>query len=151
MSKKEYTYVSLRKKKIKSRVIYTKDNAIIQKMISDATSKDIDAYIHLKPEDIDYILYVSGSTSTIAGTGKGDNAHTKSIYPLVKHYEDCKNIKAILICFSIHETFPIMEIKEAMDGVYKVFNQDEEIIFSVLIDNTLAIDEVVVNSIVKRH
>ena len=57
----------------------------------------------------------------------------------------------ILICFSIHETFPIMEIKEGLDELYEPFDKDEEIIFSVLIDNKLAIDEVQANIIIKRH
>jgi len=83
--------------------------------------------------------------------GKGDDAHRKSLKPLIEHFKDCKSVLAILINFSIHETFPIMEVKEAMDEVYEIFNQDEEIIFSVLIDNNLARDEVQANTIIKRH
>jgi len=119
-------------------------------MISDATSKEIKSYIAIELEDIKVILNAEGLTSTISSIGRGKSPHKKSIRPLIIHYKNCKNIRAILISFSIHGTFSITKIKEAIGYVYKVFTTDEEIIFSVLIDNTLALDEVQVNSIIKH-
>ena len=131
-------------------VIDTENDSTIKKMISNATSKEIKSYIAIELEDIKVILNAEGLTSTISTTGRGKFSHKKSIQPLIMHYKICKNIRAILISFSIHGTFSITKIKEVMGNVYKVFTKDEEIIFSVFIDNTLALDEVQVNSIIKR-
>ena len=151
MNKNDYEDLFVSKGNRAILVIDHENDSTIQKMITDATSKDIDSYIALELGDIKVIVGADGLTSTISSTGIGNNAHKKSLQPLIKHYGNCKNIKAILICFIIHETFPIMELKEAMDEVYKVFDKNEEIIFSVLIDNILAEDEVQTNSIIKRH
>ena len=126
-------------------------DSTIQKMIGDATSKDIESYISLELEDIKAIVDAEGLTSTISSTGRGDNTHKKSLQPLIEHYKNYKSVKAILISFTIHETFPIMELQEAINDVCEVFNKEEEILFSVLIDNMLADDEVQANIIIKRH
>ena len=123
---------------------------IVEKIISDATSKDIESYICLEMDDIKSILGGDGLTSTISSTGRGDNAHHMSLQSLIEQYKNCKNIRAILIVFTINEAFPIMEIKEAIDELYKIFIGDEDILFSVLINNTLSVDEVQVNSIIKH-
>jgi len=131
-------------------VIDTDDDETIQKMISDANSQDSNVYIPLELKDINTILNAEGLTSSLTTTGKGKNAHHKSLEPLVKQYKDVKGISAMLICFSIHETFPVMEIKEAIDELYKFFVGEEDIIYSILIKNDLETDEVQVNTIIKR-
>ena len=126
------------------------NNLTIQKMISDATSKVIKSHISLELEDIESIINAEGLTSTLSNIGRGKDAQRKSIQSLIESYRGCKDIIAILVCFSINETFSILKIKEAIDEINNTFYQDEEIIFSVLIDNALAVDEVQVNSIIKQ-
>ena len=126
------------------------NNLTIQKMLSAATSKVIKSHVSLELGDIESIINAEGLVSTFSSTGRGKDAQIKSIQPLIESYRDCKDIRAMLICFNINETFSILKIKEAIDKINEIFYQNEEIIFSILIDNGLAVDEVQVNSIIKQ-
>jgi hypothetical protein len=69
-------------------VIDSENDSTIQKMISDATSKDIESYIALELDDIKSIVDAEGLTSSISSTGSGDDANKKSVQPLIEHYKD---------------------------------------------------------------
>lgn len=120
-------------------------------MMNDAISKDMEAHVSLELNDIKSILDAEGLTSTFSNIGRGKNAHNKSILPLIEQYNDCENIRAMLICFTINKTFSLVKIKEAIDEINGFFNQDQEIIFSILIDNKLTFDEVQVKAIIKQQ
>jgi cell division GTPase FtsZ len=151
MSKQKHKDIfATSKNKLPIFVLDVDTDSTIQQMISDATSDDVESYIKLELDDIRSILNTEGLTSSMSSNCSGSRADKKSLRPLINHYRNC-NIKAILICFTTHETFPLMEISEAMNEVNKVFDKDEEIILSVLIDNTLDVDEVHTNSIIKHR
>jgi len=132
-------------------VIDVERDVTIQKMISDATSKSIESHIELELGDIETILKADGLTTSLSSSVIGDNAHKKSLQPLIQHYKDCKTVKAILISFTLHETFPIIEIKEAINELAEIFTKEEDILFSILIDNRFAVDAVQTNSIIKLN
>ena len=70
---------------------------------------------------------------------------------LINTFAEYQDVKTILIRFYTHETFPAMNFQDPIDDLYKVFKKEEEIIISILIDNTLPEDWVQVTSIIEEH
>lgn len=132
-------------------VIDVDSDSTIQKMINDATSKDIKSHVKLELKDVETILKAGGLTASLSSSAIGDNAMKESLQPFIQYYKDCKINKAIVLSFTIHETFSIMRIKEAINEMLESFLEDTEILFSILLDNKLAIDEVKINSIIKIY
>ncbi|NOR56601.1 MAG: hypothetical protein GQ531_10410 [Sulfurovum sp.] len=130
--------------------INVENNSVIQSFIKDC-KLDIDAYIKLEEKDINAIVNTKGKISTIAGEGKGKDAVNESMQSLINNFADYQDIKTILIRFYTHETFPAMEFQAPLNDLYQVFGREEEIIISILIDNTLSEDCVSAASIIKQH
>ena len=70
---------------------------------------------------------------------------------LINNFVSYQDIRTILIRFYIHETFPVMEFQTSLDYIYEVFEKEEEIIISILIDNILPKDCVQATSIIKQN
>ena len=142
--------IFINKKEVPRLVIDSEKDSVIQSFINDC-KPEIDSYLELKEEDVKDLLNTKGRISTIEGEGNGEKAVNKSIESLINNFEYHQDIKAILIRFYIHETFPVMEFQDSLDYLFKVFEREEEIIFSILIDNTLAEDCVHATSIIQQQ
>lgn len=151
MSKQNYKDIFVSKENQLMLVINADSDDTIQEMIKDAASENSDFYISIELKDIETIINAEGLTSSLSNVGRGKNAHHQSLKPLITHYKGGSHISTMLISFTIHETYPIVDIEEALDELYKVVTVEEDIIFSILIDNKLKLDEVRVNAIIKER
>ena len=126
-----------------------KSDPTIKKMLHHTTSDSSEFYIKLELDDIKAILEADGVTASLSSIAIGENAHKESLQPLLQHYKDCKTVKGILISFTTHKDFTIIELLETAIDLSEVFTQEEDILFSVLIDNRLSVDEVHTDFIIK--
>ena len=131
-------------------VIDIENDSVIQSFIHDSKS-NVDCYLKLKEEDVESIFNTKGQVSTISGKGNGENAVTESMKSLINNFVSYQDIRTILIRFYIHETFPVMKFQTSLDYIYEVFEKEEEIIISILIDNILPKDCVQSTSIIKQN
>ncbi len=92
--------------------------------------------ITLAFEDIQTVMSHNSEATIGIGEYEGKDAAGKAINEAINHLSNISlsKVTSILVHFSVHPDFPIMELGEAMDIVHESIHEEADVIFGTLTD-----------------
>ena len=105
--------------------------------------------ITLAFEDIQTVMRHNGEATISVGEYEGENAADKAMNEAINNLSNISlsKVTGILVHFSVHPDFPIMELGEAMEIVNESIHEEADVIFGTLTDEILSKDFVRVTMI----
>ena len=78
---------------------------------------------------------------------KGKEAAKQAIEKIINSFSNPTDAKSIVLNFELHPDYPMMELMSAMDILYSTTDENAEVVFGTITNNTLDVDFVKISAI----
>jgi len=112
---------------------------VFESFLSEKNENDINIDI----ADID--ILINGKEKIFVGLSKNENSITNSINSVKDFNQPLTDAKSVLVHFTLHPNYPIMEVYEAMQSINDSVHKDADVLFGTTSDSSLDEDYIEVS------
>jgi len=99
--------------------------------------------INIDIADID--MLINGKDKIFVGLSKNGNSITNSINSVKDFNQPLTDARSVLVHFTLHPNYPIMEVYEAMQSINDSVHEDADVLFGTTSDSSLDEDYIEVS------
>ena len=112
---------------------------VFESFLSEKNENDINIDI----ADID--MLINGKDKIFVGLSKNENSIANSINSVKDFNQPLTDAKSVLVHFTLHPNYPIMEVYEAMQSINNSVHEDADVLFGTTSDSSLDEDYIEVS------